>query len=723
MDDETQVRAATEVVEVLRCASSEARWSPVVGQETLALLEYRRLAGGGGAVVLREAVAVLERCVPPRSVTGTGTGLVIGYVQSGKTMSFTAVAALARDNGYRLVIVLTGVTTNLFEQSKARLQEDLRLDTRDDREWSHFSNPRVTPANRQSIYNALGPPPVPGTCGRTVLITVMKNCRHLENLRILLADMDLRDVPALVIDDEADQASLNSKVHNNGQSPTYSKVVSLRALLPHHTFLQYTATPQAPLLISIIDQLSPEFGVLLTPGNAYTGGQVFFEKRLDLVRTIPQNDIPTGSVPVVEPPDSLLEALRAFYIGVAVGLSGGDKGNRSMMVHPSKEIAGHADYARWVRATQREWQRTLGQGLTDSDCQDLIAEFAVAYNDLASTESSLPPFGDVVPLLGNAISTTIVTEMNSSKGKIEEPNWKRDYAHIAVGGEVLNRGVTIRGLTVTYMPRGRGVGNADTIQQRARWFGYKADYLGLCRVHLSADTRQAYSECVEHEESVRQELRAHFDDGESLRDWRRAFFLSPNLRPTRDEVVQRTYTRGGYSDRWFAPDMPHLPIDALATNEKTVSAFIGGLSLEPDTGHAARTEAQRHLVARAVSLASIHADLLERLRYGAPKDAQNLVGLLLQLRSFLDASPAPGAGDTRCAVYLMSRGRTRERELGNDGIQQLFQGPHPDSTGSIYPGDRAVRDLATLTVQVHWLRLRSKGMVVADRVPAVGAPW
>src|SRR5690349_13721718 len=97
----------------------------------------------------------------------------------------------------------------------------------------------------------------------------MKNHRHLSNLIEVLSRLRLERVPALVIDDEADQAGLNTLVRQGDESTTYQRLVALRACLPHHTYLQYTATPQAPLLINLIDVLSPAFAQVLTPGDDY----------------------------------------------------------------------------------------------------------------------------------------------------------------------------------------------------------------------------------------------------------------------------------------------------------------------------------------------------------------------------------------------------------------------------------------------------------------------
>src|SRR5439155_5542212 len=137
-----------------------------------------------------------------------------------------------------------------------------------------------------------------------------------------------------------------------------------------------------------------------------------------------------------------------------------------------------------------------------------------------------------VDRLPQAVRETVVTEVNRRQSATPSINWAREYPHILVGGQALDRGYTVEGLTVTYMPRGRGVGNADTIQQRARWFGYKAGYLGYCRVYLSDDTFQAYRSYVIHEEDVRRRLRAHRATGRPMSEWRRAFLLDASMRPT-----------------------------------------------------------------------------------------------------------------------------------------------------------------------------------------------
>src|SRR5262249_37921565 len=149
---------------------------------------------------------------------------------------------------------------NLKEQSEDRLAQD--LDLRNDsvaRAWKHFSNPTIR--SKEEFRKALqlwANPSAPAHMRRAVLITVLKHPTHLSHLAELLEKVDLSTTRALVIDDEADQASLNTKARKGGQSPTYAVLLRIRSALLRHTFLQYTATPQANLLISIQDLLSPD---------------------------------------------------------------------------------------------------------------------------------------------------------------------------------------------------------------------------------------------------------------------------------------------------------------------------------------------------------------------------------------------------------------------------------------------------------------------------------
>ena len=226
--------------------------------------------------------------------------MVVGYVQSGKTLSFTTVAALAHDNHYRMVIVIAGTSITLLEQSRDRLVSDLRLDSPTERRpWRHIASPTVALNSHVAIQDILAEwndPTVPAVELKTILITVMKHHGQLQDLIDVLGRLNVRQVPTLIIDDEGDQAGLNTLVRRGQQSTTYRRLLALKDILPHHSFLQYTATPQAPLLINIIDVLSPDFAEILTPGDDYTGGSEFSSPQTNIVRAIPVIEIPTRNL-------------------------------------------------------------------------------------------------------------------------------------------------------------------------------------------------------------------------------------------------------------------------------------------------------------------------------------------------------------------------------------------------------------------------------------------
>src|SRR5207249_4475124 len=128
---------------------------------------------------------------------------------------------------------------------------------------------------------------------------------------------------------------------------------------------------------------SPRFAEVLTPGDGYTGGRTFFEERLDLVKSIPPGDVPARGQPLHEAPESLLEALRLFFLGVAAGAVRDDRqGKRSMLVHPSQETASHKEFLDCVRHVKGRWERTFRLPEDDPDHQNLVEDFARSWAEL-----------------------------------------------------------------------------------------------------------------------------------------------------------------------------------------------------------------------------------------------------------------------------------------------------------------------------------------------------
>ena len=660
---------------------------------------------------LNEAARIMSQSVSPTepSPIMRRTGLVVGYVQSGKTLSFTTVTALARDNGYHLVIVIAGTSTILNSQSERRLRSDLGIDERDSTGWLHIHNPRAGNGDDRTIRNALHEWTEQNSrqdLNRTVLITVMKHHTHLEHLQNVLAEAGASYHVALVFDDEADQAGLNNLIKEGEESTTYARLREMRErALGSHTFLQYTATPQAPLLINLIDVLSPDFAEVLTPGDDYVGGREFFIQNPSLVRQIPDEDVPTEEGSDGAPPESFLEALVIFLLGAASGLHRTrGAGNRSMMVHPSRRTAPHVDYYAWVRRVLDNWQSILTEPESE-DYRDLRIQFWQGYCDLERTEQGLESFDDLMGLLPHAIRRAELHELNARAGRTPTVDWNRSYVHIFVGGAALDRGFTVEGLTVTYMPRGPGTGQADTIQQRARFYGYKRQYLGLCRIYVEREVSEALANYVRHEESVREKLSQFSESGRPLAELRRVFLLDPGLRPTRNSVIDVPYARVRVRDQWFYPRSPH---EQSADHRAVVSDLLSTLTLDRCEGHPNRKPMQIHAVNSQVSLRWLYEEFLTQLRFSRLSDAQSFLAMTVAIGSYLSETP-----DANAAVYLMSEGRVRQRAVSEEGvIQQLFQGKEPvnppHARGSIYPGDRFYHEPDRVTVQIHFLQLTTE---------------
>lgn len=685
------------------------QWIPSVGVETQSLLAHLQLPRESEQTLTDETAEILSQCGNPNHETNSEIGLVFGYVQSGKTMSFTTLTAMAKDNGYQMVIIIAGISTNLVAQSYTRLERDLRIDTRTDLQWLSFRNPRLNDiTTRNQIATALAEyrdNTFPEEERKTILITVMKQRNHLPNLQELLQTLDLEGVPTLIIDDEGDQHSMNrfarqnARQGGNRRSAINDRIINLRNSIPHHTFIQYTATPQAPLFIDLMDSLSPNFIKLLTPGPGYTGGRTFFVERPELTEVIP--DINPEEDPTA-PPASLIEAMQVFFLGVVKGMRNREGRKRSMMIHPSQLTYTHADYFRFATNIQNHFVEVLSLSDDNPDKQDLLNEFRIAYNDLTRTTTDLPLFEELTGhRLRHAINSTVIQSLNSRGGNRTIVEWRNNYSFILVGGQAMDRGFTVEGLTVTYMPRSVGVGNADTIQQRARFFGYKQSYLGYCRVYLDEDARDAYIDYVEHEEDMRRRLAEHQASGRSLNEWYREVFLSSDLNLARTNIFSNEFERTITGGEWNTIKIPHFSQQIIASNQDAASTFIANTQFDM-TGRIPVIRTQ---------LATVYDELLNLLRFTSPADVGDYTSLLYALSRHLEEVP-----DETCTVYLMSDFENpRERTLNqqNNQINQLFQG-----RSSNYGGDRDILGDG-ITFQIHILNLLQDDRIAFSNVPAI----
>lgn len=714
-------------------------WVPVIGQRTIAFIE-KKTAGPNALPddaidrVRSEASDILSHCVQPTGTVGSNAVLVVGYVQSGKTLSFTTVASLARDNGFGLVVILAGTTNNLKGQSEDRLETDLGLDELQ-RDWRHFENPDVDGPSLAEIRKIL----INWDRHRqgktkeekpAVLVTILKHAKRLKDAAALFAELNLVGFPALVIDDESDQAGLNIKARENllngaaDESGTYESIVALRKALPLHSYLQYTATPQANLLLATTDILNPTFAKVINAGPGYSGGKVFFqERRSDLIVTVPDTEIFDPKAPFPEPPIKLQEALQVFVLGIANGAGSKGPSNRSMMIQAHQNTKPHALYARWVQSLLKSWEDALNSG-NQSALVELKGEFKGAYGQLGKTVKDLPNLDELLERAAEKIDEIKVVVINSTADAVKKIKWKSSEFWVLVGGLKLDRGFTVEGLIVTYMPRPVSA-NADVLQQRGRFFGYRASYIDYCRVYMTRDSIGAFAGYVEDEEFLRTSLLEH--EGKPMVDWRRDFILHRQLsRPTRAGVVGRHTKRLPLRTGWTWPKSMHLNSEAVSVNRQLfldlhaqALPYLQDSSALPNVIDR-RTGASRNEVWANVSLALV-TDFLLRLRFAGTEDSLQKTAVDMALGRYLARNPKSLA----CVVFMselkVPDGSGRDLSVLRNNI---FVGMSPNgATGSavVYSGDRTLVSASTVTVQLRMVRLSKSSAPAGEDYSSI--PW
>jgi len=248
------------------------------------------------------------------------------------------------------------------------------------------------------------------------------------------------------------------------------------------------------------------------------------------------------------------------------------------------------------------------------------------------------------------------------------------------------------------MPRSTGVGNADNIQQRARFFGYKKSYLGLCRIYLTSENIDAFTDYVKHEESIRGSIRHHLEAGKTLKEWRRTYFLDQSLKPTRSSVIllemYQSKGRGG----WIVPDHPYEDSEIVSDNREVVDGIIADFDFMRYEEDGWNDKQIVPAFSDDIRLADVLVKI-GQLRYKWPDDNLQHSALMLGLERLTTEEPG-----MRCSFYALSgpwSGVSAVRTLDDKvppKIKNLFQGRNAKTN---YPGARALISAETITFQLH----------------------
>lgn len=687
----------------IKILKSTENFNVQIGDRTDDLISrLEKLSAEEKETLLNESAEILAHCVNPVDTIGNTTGLAVGYVQSGKTMSFTTLSTLAIDNGFRAIIYLAGTKNNLLEQTTNRLKKDLQTGGKNRRYYKVYQNPLIENNFINDLHNDLRLRKKPA-----ILITILKKEKYITELSNIFSSLEIKaelgNNGVLIIDDEADQASLNTYSRSNSRSEdweedefssTYASILKLKASLPNHSYIQYTATPQGPLLINIMDLLSPRFHVVLTPGKAYTGGNTFFVDNPDLVLTIPGNEVYHHKHNnLSECPSSLINALQVYLIGVAIQVNILENEHfLSMMIHADRENDASRKFYTWVSNLLNSWGSRLVLQDTDPSKIELLKSFKQNYHEAVRRFDNPPDFDEVME---EVIEVTLETKVKLVVQGAAEIDWSNSNSHILVGAEMLNRGFTVEGLAVTYMPRNSvGKSNADTIQQRCRFFGYKKAYLDSCRVYLPMDSILDYREYVEHEEVMRKKLKTS-----TLREIEdQVLILGDQLNPTRNNILSANVVRHKLSG-WRQMNA----LEHIQENTQFVENFIRSNQFELFEDYNQNVN-RNHIYAK-LSINDV-IEFLKDFKIAGMPDAIRKSSTIQYLRYLADKNKIEHAYIFIMA-YGLEEGRVRQLKRNKEHliINNIFMGRSQEG-GKVYPGDKGIRFEDSLCIQIHKIKLK-----------------
>jgi Z1 domain len=559
-------------------------------------------------------------------------GLVMGDVQSGKTSTYTALSCKAADAGYKLIILLTGTLENLRRQTQERLdsgfvgRESSGILTK--KKQNKLIGTGLIDSNRHpgvftsekndfksNLVNQLGFKV--DSHMEPILLVVKKNKRILENLESWLRDYNadvngVIDTPLLLIDDEADNASVNTTA--SGQPTAINTGIrSILKLFTRSTYIGFTATPFANIFIDpeskskmIDDDLFPrDFIYSLDPPSNYIGAEAIFGNETAGKKVLREIDdaeahIPTGhkSTFIVEDlPQSLETALLSFILANTIrDLRNEGPSHRSMLVNVSRFTDVQENVAELIDSKLRKIQQDIRHysQLSEQEANSnpsIASLFKVWKKEYSKLEFSWNEIR--LTLLKAALPIVVITvNQKKKKGKatLDYKAHKKDGLRvIAVGGNSLSRGLTLEGLCVSYFYRNSQM--YDTLMQMGRWFGYREGYSDLCRVWMTGDAIHWYRHITEATLELRNEIKKMGADGLTPEEFGLKVRTHPEsvIVSVRNLIVTaRNKMRTAKEVQWLVsfseqgPETPriHTNSEIIKANANAVERMINSLKFE-----------------------------------------------------------------------------------------------------------------------------------------------
>ena len=551
-------------------------------------------------------------------------GLVLGYVQSGKTANYTTLIAKAADVGYRLFIVLSGIDNGLRLQTQSRLKRELvgYDDRRPNavpmppigRQWHEFTRDELDGDFRPGYANSAA---LQGS--QPVLLVIKKNGTVMRRLRAWLdiaPEQVRRLIPLLVIDDEADLASVDTRGTYQAEDESLPEdyeppsVINglIREILTRfakRAYVAYTATPFANILIPH-DTYDPQrrndlypkdFIIDLPRPNRYFGAEELFgitdvtgiaTPGLDVVRDISDQDIQAADSGQM-PPSLEIAILDFVLAGATRALRGQGEQPATMLVHISSRIEPQISMTDLIRQCfsdiRDQWRYQRSHGIQNRLQERWEQDFQrVTHESRPDREVN---FNQIEKFIGAFLESVDVRTVNSATGDILDYEREPHLKAIAVGGNKLSRGLTLEGLVVSYFIR-RSV-MYDTLMQMGRWFGFREGYEDLTRIYTTAELAGWFADLALAEHRLREDLRVYDDMEMTPREVGMRIWQHPTMQvtsPMKRRFATNTTITQSYSGQFEQTfRFPLRRIEDLATqseaNRISVRNFLASLG-KPD---------------------------------------------------------------------------------------------------------------------------------------------
>lgn len=605
----------------------------------------------------------------PRTGEFETKGMVLGYVQSGKTTNFTSVIAKAADAGYRLFVVLSGIHDGLRQQTQERLEAQLIARTPES--WitltpvEHDFEPDVN-------VNAFL------TGDKKVLCVVKKNSSRLRHLKEWLQGAQpsvLRNCPTLIVDDEADQASINTARDQNSPSTINGRIRDVLDSLPKVAYVGYTATPFANVLIDpgVSRDLYPrDFIVDLPRPREYVGPETIFGREpllhdevddeategLDMIRIVPEEELGelrparrdvSDFAPAATP--TLVAAIRYFLLSTAARrVRGRGNPHATMLVHTTMRVLIHEEFREIIRTQVGAIRSRLEAG-----DEELLGELREQWE--GETErvpaGSLPvvAFDELRGQL-EAVVTNVEVIVDNSRSEDRLRYGSEPVTAIAVGGNTLSRGLTLEGLCVSFFVR---TTNAyDTLLQMGRWFGYRRGYQDLPRIWMTAEMSEWFRHLAGVEREIRHDIERYELEHRTPLDFGPRVATHPQLAITAASKMRAAVpSEISYSGRRMQTiRFRHRDAEWLQANRDAAAALLRSAREFDDVSYEGPAEGNGIVVLRNVPAAPVCAFLrgyrfsersydLDSEKIVAYVEAQNEVG---ELQRFSVAVMGYGGG-------------------------------------------------------------------------------